>query len=394
MQPILIIALLLAAGPEVEVRTLDGPTVAGRLVDVSVEQVTLETVEGKTTLPAEGVLGLSPTAKPSAPTEKPSIWVELVDGSQIVAQQYLAAGRASTLTLLDGSTLQIETRHVLSVRMQPATEATDKEWQRILEGKYAADVLVIRKDETIDYHQGVAHDISETAVTFELDGEKIPVRRTRVFGLLHYRPERDLPGALCTLATADGSQWAVRKLAGGEELEWTTPSGLSVKRPLAAVTNIDFSGGKIIYVSDLKPDSIQWTPYFGTAQQLPAVAEFYSPRMDQSMAAKAIRLGGEKYAKGLAIHSRTELTYRLPGRFSRFRALAGIDDEVSPNGHVQLIIRGDDKVLFDAPIAGGDKPRSIDLDISGVRRLVILVDFGEKLDVADHLDLAMARISK
>ena len=35
---------------------------------------------------------------------------------------------------------------------------------------------------------------------------------------------------------------------------------------------------------------------------------------------------------------------------------------------------------------------NIDVDVAGVRRLVILADFGDDLDVADHLDLGNARL--
>ena len=47
------------------------------------------------------------------------------------------------------------------------------------------------------------------------------------------------------------------------------------------------------------------------------------------------------------------------------------------------------------PAARGSEPaKPLDLDVSGVRRLTILVDFGENLDTADHLDLAEARLVK
>ena len=88
------------------------------------------------------------------------------------------------------------------------------------------------------------------------------------------------------------------------------------------------------------------------------------------------------------------MVYRLPGRFGRFKAIVGIDDSVRPNGNVRLVISGDDRVLLEATIDGSDEPKPVDLDISGVRRLRILVDFGQRLDVADHLDLCEARIVK
>ena len=394
MHSFLLTLLFLAAAPEVELRTLEGDVVAGKLLGLSIESIALETADGKVTVETDKLLGVAPKEKAAVPSGAAAVRLELLDGSLVLGKQYTVANRKATLTLLDDSTMEFDTRDIAAVRLQAAGDAIDKEWQRIVEGKHAADVIVVRKDETADYHKGVLHDVNETTVTFELDGEKIPVKRTKVFGLFYYHAERDIPAALCVAVGTDGSRWSVRTLALGDGVEWTTPCGMKVKRPMNAVANLDFSGGKILFLSDLKADAVQWTPYFGTAQPLPAVSEFYAPRMDQNMSGKTIQIRGEKFAKGLAIHSRTEMVYRLPGRFSRFRAVAGIDDEVAPNGHVQLVIRGDDKVLFEGPIAGADKAKPLDLDLSGVKRLTILVDFGEKLDVADHLVLGMARISK
>ena len=57
--------------------------------------------------------------------------------------------------------------------------------------------------------------------------------------------------------------------------------------------------------------------------------------------------------------------------------MAGIDDDVRPLGNVRLQILGDGKTLLDANIAGSEKdPKltlAISLDVSGVRRLVLIV---------------------
>jgi hypothetical protein len=127
-------------------------------------------------------------------------------------------------------------------------------------------------------------------------------------------------------------------------------------------------------------------------REMPLRSEFYAPRGDRSLLSGPLQVDGIRYAKGLALHSRTTLVYRLPGRFRRLVAVAGIDDRVRPRGNVRLVIRGDDRVLLDAAVAGTDPARPLDLDVAGVRRLTILVDFGEDLDVADHLDLCEARL--
>ena len=105
-------------------------------------------------------------------------------------------------------------------------------------------------------------------------------------------------------------------------------------------------------------------------------------------------MGGTPYPKGLALHSRTEIVYRLPARFSRFRAVVGIDDAVRRGGKTRLVIRGDGQELLNAAVAGSDAPRPVDLDLTGVRRLTIVVDFGDSLSAGGYLLLCNARLSK
>jgi hypothetical protein len=197
------------------------------------------------------------------------------------------------------------------------------------------------------------------------------------------------------LIDADGSRWAVRSVRlEGEDFRWMTPLGLEVSRAAAEVVRIDFSQGKIVYLSDLEPESLVWTPYFGSGEEPPALARFFGPREDRGLDPGPLELDGRQYAKGLALHSRTSLVYRLPGRFRRFKATVGIDDRVRPQGNVRLVIRGDDRVLWEAALTGTGPAQPVDLDLRGVRRLGILVDYGDDLDVADHLNLCDARIVK
>jgi hypothetical protein len=61
---------------------------------------------------------------------------------------------------------------------------------------------------------------------------------------------------------------------------------------------------------------------------------------------------------------------------------------------VTLIISGDGKQLLSENLAG-TKQVNIDLDLRGVRRLEILVDFGEdNVGYGDYLNLCNARLMK
>jgi hypothetical protein len=298
--------------------------------------------------------------------------------------------------LADGEVVETPANMVQTVLFAALqTGELQSDWSRLATMKTDADLLILRSGNGLDYQKGVLHDVTEEVVRFDLDGKVLPVKRAKVFGFIyHHGTPSEMPPALCRITDASGSVWPVRSMSLGEKLQWTTPAGAGVSQSFENIARIDFSAGKLLYLSDLKPDSITWTPYFGARKPLPVMKQFYAPRFDRGFDGPVLRLGGVEYPKGVALHSRTELAYRLPERFSRFLAIAGIPDAVRPSGKVRLVVRGDDKVLFESTFAGNDRPRPIDLDVTGVRRLIILVDFDDGLNRGDQLLLCNARVSK
>jgi hypothetical protein len=157
---------------------------------------------------------------------------------------------------------------------------------------------------------------------------------------------------------------------------------------------LDFSTSRMSYLSDLTADATDFTPYLDFGKQVPSMAQFYQPRRDRCLDGGPLRLNRTVYAKGMSMPSRTTLSFKIAGKGQRFKALAGIDESVGAAGAVRLQITGDGKKLYDGKITGRDKPVDLDVDVAGVRRLNILVDFGEGLDVGNYLDLCDARIVK
>lgn len=395
MSTLLFAIALTTATTEVELGTIDGATVSGAIVDLTAERVTIETPDGRRTFQTDSLMRLAPRAepRPSAPT--PAVRVGLVDGCSLVAQQYTVHGDRAQITLTGDEVLELPRNLVRHVRLQVQTEVVAQEWERILSMDTDSDLLVVRQGETVDYHRGVLRDVTDAAVRFELDGEVLPIKRAKVHGLVYcHGAGITLPEPICRIFEAGGSRWSVGSIALAGDLQWTTPAGLTVSRPWDAIAQVDFSRGKVLFLSDLKPESLAFTPFFGSPNDVPVLAKFFAPREDVSLESRPLALDGKRYSKGLALHCRTELVYRLPGRFRWFRAIAGIDDAVRPQGHVCLVVRGDDRALLECTITGTDPPRPIELDLTGVRRLTLLVDFGDQLDVGDHLDLCEARIIK
>jgi hypothetical protein len=396
MWPIIVCLLLTGGSPAFDVQTLDGRIVSGSLSGLTDEGLTVETDQGKVFLESGKLLEASLKQKPAAqPSPRPGAWIELIDGSTIVARQYEVRGDRAVITLFNDQALETPARSIRCVRLQPLSEDVSGQWLQIMAAKYESDVVVVRKGNNLDYQQGVLGDVNADVVRFQLDGEDLPVKLGKVYGFVYrHLSGEPLPAPICRLTDVFGSQWQASKIALSDKLQLITPAGLTLSCPREILVSVDFSPGKIIYLSDLKPESSVWTPFFNTAKNLPILEQFYAPRQDRNFQSKPLQLAGTEYAKGLAICSRTEMVYRLPEGFSRFKAVAGIDDSVRPRGNVRLLIRGDNNVLLDMTAAGTDPPRTIDLDIGGARKLIIIVDFAERGGFGNYLDLCNARIIK
>ena len=383
----------LGAQPEVQVNTLDGRTVKGTLESMTGEGIVVKTADGPSTLKSGDLHSLSLSSAGEDSAKKPSAWVELVDGSRVPAAKFLVKDGKATISLLDGAELAVSVKQVRSVRYSKLDEP-DAEVAQV---QAAGDLLGVRKRESVDFLEGVIGDITEEAVNFTIEGEPLGVNPSKVDSLIFAvrLAGEDGPAPFCVVEEASGALLQAKSIELKEgKVQLTLLVGGSISRPLDGVRRLDFSAGKLTYLSDLKPVSVQWTPFFDLGKQSPALAKFLGPRFDRGREDEVMRLDGKEYKKGISLTSRTEIVFKVPAQAKRFRALAGIDDGVANLGSVQLVITGDGRQLYSGKLTGKDPAAELDLDLSGVRRLAILVDFGDDLDVGDHLNLCEARIVK
>jgi hypothetical protein len=404
----------LTLGIDVEVRSLSGEQVDGILTAIDAASVAYRRADTGDELSARftELMSVTPKDAPAVNAAGTTIWINLEDGSQLNATSYLVADGAAEIKLTGGETVKLPTRAIQTVRLKPADDepakkfGLSKQWSEILGSELAGDTIVVRRKTeedgmatvySLDYFEGVVGDVADERIKFDFDGDIINVAREKVEGVYYYHAEADLPAAVCAVRDSGGSVFNAKQIALAEDgVSLITATGAQHKIPFAQLHALDFSLGKLMFLSDMTPDRVHWSPFLQSSTTGDSLTQLYTPRKDQTFSGKPLKLNGHStpFRKGLAIHSRTDLAYRVPTGFRRFEAIAGIDAELRDQGHVQLIITGDGKPLFDAAIAGSDPPKAIDLDIEGVRRLTILVDFGENLDIADHLLLGNARITK
>jgi len=411
-----------AAADEAVVTRLDGSTARGQLVGVAADGATLKAGDQQLQIPAPELLSIRFPSRQADPAP-PLAAVALTDGSRLHPKEITVGKQTASIETAAGGKIELRRDAVHWARIPTAADAglsqrqraaLTPQWEQILAKATTGDVLVIRQfrkdgDKTkvaLDFLEGVIRGITPTAVEFEFDDEVIPVPRRKVEGVVFFQTGggRSLPKTLCRVIDTQGQSIAAASLKLGEkDLSITTPAGAVISAPRAGLLRLDFSAGKLAFLSDLEPASQQYTPYVSAAGTDDLLARLNQIRRDENFRGEPLKLrvepdrsrgGVAEYRKGVALKSRTLVEYRLPERFSKFEALAGIEASSSGGGHVKLIISGDGRKLAEYAISGGSKPQPVSVDLSGVRRLTILVDFGEDLSILDELALCNARLIK
>ncbi|MFJ5829718.1 NPCBM/NEW2 domain-containing protein [Streptomyces sp. NPDC093089] len=146
----------------------------------------------------------------------------------------------------------------------------------------------------------------------------------------------------------------------------------------AAVTTT--AGGPAVDLSDLT-----WTD---------ARSDFGTVQKDRSVGSNPLRLNGTTYTKGVGTHANGTITYALNGAYTRFRSDVGVDDEVGANATVRFEVWGDGVKLYASPsvMTPSSATQSIDVNVAGVKSLVLKVtDAGDGID-SDHADWAGAKL--
>lgn len=395
---------------EATILTLDGKMHRGALASWNQTSLVVATSDGSVQIPAEELLSVAFADRAIQEDARPMI--ELVDGTQLVADRYTSSGKVATIGLqLTGALQSTPTSRVHRVEFAPLADKLGSLWQTLDAKDLIGDALVIRKQvdaggaTQLDFLTGVVQDISAQEVSFVWDGDAIDVRLGKVAGVAYYRPSADEPGApLCWIRTKDGSTLAARTVVQQQgRLHVETVAGLKLKFASDAVAEADYSVGKLHYLSDLEPIAQRWTPYVALPEGASRLAASGLPRYDgaQDGGDLVLEVVGEdgtrriqSFRKGIALRSSTELVYRVPDEMRLLVAQAGIHPNARAHGHVTLEIYADRSLVWEGEVAGGEPPQSIEASIAGARRLRIVVGYGDNLDYGDQLHLVEARMMR
>lgn len=395
----LITAVVLAA-PPVEVSTFSGSEHKGELTALADGRLTLTEEGEEKKLALDDILELRLPGK-SEPVESSAHEVLLTDGSRLNCQKVNSTEKTFSLEHPSLGKLEIPAEFVNSVRLAPSANAVAEVWAKLTERRGNSDLLVIRKDNLLDHIKGGVGPISDDKVQFFLGGQQNPINRSKLYGVIF--GNRKLPTAVpvARAILSNNDTVELKSLSySGEAFEGELMAGAKVTLPIDKIVTLDFSLGKVQFLSDITPRKNKTElPFYFANEPIPEIdLEYHSVKINKNFSGKPLQLGKTVYARGLCIHPKTELAYRLSKEMRRFQAMMGIDNVVAQRGlgDVKVTISGDGKPLLETIVRAGDEPRKVDLDVTGVVVLEILVDRAREddLGVGDHLNLADAKLIK
>lgn len=392
---VLVFLLLALPARAAEIKTLKGDVLKGDLVSVSAKEIVLDVAGKKVITAVDQILSLSfIDPLPAVGAEVKYIQVELTDGSQLKCAKLELKNKDAKLILLDGQNVAVpiaQINWVLNEAHNPDHVKAFRE--KVVAKKSARDILAVKKDDIINPVEGTFGDADAKGDTIEFtlpDGGKNDVAISRPVAMYFRRGAN--PAAkpiLCRLHDTSRNLVFVSELTReADGFSVVTSCGATIKYGKDVVGRLDYSSGKLVYLSQLAPASVKETSTEGSVQHY---------RKDESLEGGKIKLAGVEYKTGLALHSTTELEYDLNGEYRELKAVVGIDDEVGGTDDPVVLEIYDGAVqLMKWTISRKDKERvkHLNLSIKDVNKLRIVVTTSDILDLGKHLTLADVRVTK
>ena len=394
---------LMLGAVDVQLETIHGEAITAQVVSLNTKQLTFWDGNNEKSLPTGNLLSIEPRRTGPRTTADVAHYVTCKDETHLPARTFSQIGDMAKIEAFSRS-YQLPAKQIHSVRLYRQGSPTDRDWATILAREHVGDVIVIRKnDATLTFLSGIIEGVGEDILTFRYEGDKLEVNKKRLEGWFYYHPAAaDLPTPVCVLETINGAHIQVLEMeTRAEQLQIVTPAKMVLMQSWATINRIRFATDNLVYLSDLDPIDTDIRPRIGGGQlQSSLIKMMYGPKKDVSLHGEPLSLvlttgrRAEKFEKGISLHSRTHITYRLPGKFKKLSGWAGIDPAVGSLGNIQLRVVVNDQVLFDCGIEGGQPATLLDVNLQGASRIRIVADFADGSDVGDYLNLCDLKVTK
>jgi hypothetical protein len=314
--------------------------------------------------------------------------IQLANGDRIVAGLSSMSGESMVAlwkSYPDLPPVQIPAAVVAGILVSVPEDVVDRTraFQTVFGHREKTDTVLLVNGDRL---AGDLASFDQASLSLSQAGKKLQIELPRVRGIAFSSDLTSLPPAhkpRILVSLSDGSQltgWDASREPGGP-LRLSSVLASTLELPLADVVAIRFLDGRATYLSDLQPVESRLAPYFGPATDAP-------PGHDQNAVGGPLVVRGREQCKGLGTRSASRVAYDLDGHYRLFSATVAIDDYARGKGNARFAVDVDGaRVWTSALVTGNSRPVPVEpIDVSGKRRLTLVVEYGELADVDDWAD--------
>ena len=365
-------------------------TLEGDLVEGQVQQITVEDglhLEGQDPWPLEKLRVIVPSSQaedimPAAYT----VW--LTNGSRLTTNVLKLADETYQIDNPVLGKLEVPIDLVWAVRLGQANP--DSRFARAVRSyvELEEDTIYVTGTGTTEMQEvnGLIDELDEQGLTFDQDGELKVLPAAQVHGVLLASPpfEPDIDAWITSrLTLSDGSLISgnLAALTDGQ-LDMQLGEGMKIDLAWNQVRRLTIESDLLHYLSDLEPTQAETEAIYALPRTW---------KRDLNVRGNALRLGQDRFEKGLGVASGTTLTFANDASYTLFTATIGIDAQRSPAGDCAFVIRAGKEELFRERLRSTDPAKFIKLEVEDIQALTLTVEPASGgLDLSDDANWAEA----
>jgi len=162
---------------------------------------------------------------------------------------------------------------------------------------------------------------------------------------------------------------------------------------LGPIETVEVIGGRWEWLSD--PVAQNALERFGrfagklpvSYEQTPMLGPGWEYLAGRSVLGGPILVAGERYERGIGVHSRSNLVFELNGEYREFVTSFGMDDDSGPLADVTVVLLVDGQRRFEkAHVRRGALYGPVRVDVAHAGRIELMVDYGDNGDLQDRFD--------
>jgi hypothetical protein len=375
---------------------VDGKPYHASLTAIDAEERVAFEVEGKTdTLPMKDIVSWGQCVEQSRGAA-----LIFADGGILAADMIAADQETLSIDseLFGTQKISLESLRGIVLRLPADRKQRDAMHDHIMQATGESDRLLLENGDEVS---GLLLGLENDQFKLDTDGGKVDVDVDKVVAVV-FNPSLVHPAAQddslhVWIGLSDGSRLLTSHCVFDKTALEITTAGQTWKTTPDRLAFLQPIGGRAIYLSDLKPADYRQTPYL----DLP-----WPYGTDRDVTGGLLRCRGRLFLKGLGVHSHARLVYALdalePNNTTepthvppkQFCAEAAVGDSSAGRGSVRFRVVVDGQEKYAGPIVrGGDAPTPIDVDLTGGKKLELIVDYADQADILDRAAWLNARLT-